>query len=298
MAVGLYLLAAAIVAADPHAENPVYTQVTGAGVSIGGKEPVRLSPPTMADGLDAKAQDKLLVEIVGQAHPLARFMKNSAVSPHVLKQRELSGDDGRGRELSVWFVAYGDLDQFFEKDFRDHMLSSDDDPEVASQGGALDAAQLKARNIPWNAADGEVESFAHGSMSLWKKVKVAATVHTYSSRSADSVIFAATVDPRFTDDREFPNRWWPLTKTDAGAIETGKPNPYSGMGTYLKATRLASPAGAILVEWRLVFAEPQGWFDGANLLGSKVPAIVQSRVRSVRRELAVGGKVKPARSLR
>jgi hypothetical protein len=294
MTIGLVLLAAGIVAAAPHAENPVYHEVTRVGVSLGGKEPFRLPQPTMADGLDAKTQEKLLSEIAGRAYPLPRFLKNSAVSPHVLKQSELSGDaTGRGREISVWFVAYGDLDQFFDKRFRDQMLSSDDDPDLSSQGGSLDAAQLKARDIPWKEADREVESYSHGAMSLWKRVKVAATVRTFSSRTDDSVIFAAMIDPRFADDREFPNRWWSLTKSATGVLETGKPNPYGGMGTYLKATRLASPAGALLVEWRIVFSEPEGWFGGANQLGAKVPAIVQSRVRSMRRELVVDGKAKP-----
>jgi len=294
MTASLLLLAATLLAADPHAANPVYAQLTRTGVSIGGSEDQPLPAPTVVDGLDAQTQEKLLAEIAGQAYPLARFLKNSAVAPHILKQRELSEGDGRGRTLSVWFVAYGDLDQFFDKDFRSHMLSADDDPEVASQGSTLDAAQLKSRNIQWNAANQDVESYAYGTMSLWKKVKVAATVHTFSTRSDDSVIFAAMVAPKFVDDREFANRWWPLTKSAAGALETGEPRPYSGMGTYLKATRLAAPQGALLVEWHLVFAEPHGWFDGANLLGSKVPAIVQSRVRSVRRELTVGGKAKPA----
>ena len=57
------------------------------------------------------------------------------------------------------------------------------------------------------------------------------------------------------------------------------------MGIYAKITRLHAPEGALLIEWHLVYSEPQGWFDGTNLLGSKMPAIVQSRVRATRREL-------------
>jgi len=289
MTLGLLLLATSLVTAAPGADNPVYNEVTRAGVKVGGKEPVRVPLPTMADGLDAKAQEKLIAEIAGKG-AVPRFIRNSAVAPHVVKMRDLEGDEGDGRVVSVWFVAYGEVDQFFDKRFREHMLSAGDDPEMAGQGDALDAAQLKARNIPWKDADNDVKAYSHGSLSLLKKVKVSATIRTFSSRTNDSVIFAAMIDPRFADDAKFPNNWAPITRTDTGGVEIGKPRPYGGLGTYLKATRLEAPAGAILVECHTVFAEPKEWFGGANYLGAKIPAIVQSRVRDVRRELNVTGK--------
>ncbi len=133
-------------------------------------------------------------------------------------------------------------------------------------------------------------------MSLWKRVTIAATVRSYCTRSDDSVVVAAVVDSRFDEDRQFPNRWWPLQRNAAGATTEGKPHTYPGMGVYFKATRLVEPTGALLVECHLVLAEPHEWFDGANLLGSKLPAIVQSRVRSMRRELAVVPSSAPAKS--
>ena len=41
-------------------------------------------------------------------------------------------------------------------------------------------------------------------------------------------------------------------------------------------------------KFRLIFAEPVGWFDGANLLRSKLPPAMQQNVRTVRREWAKG----------
>ena len=49
---------------------------------------------------------------------------------------------------------------------------------------------------------------------------------------------------------------------------------------------LAEPKGALFVEGHVVFAEPVKWFDGANLLRSKLPPVIQGQVRSFRRELA------------
>ena len=37
-----------------------------------------------------------------------------------------------------------------------------------------------------------------------------------------------------------------------------------------------------------VFAEPTGWFEGANLLRSKLPLVVQNNVRNMRREWLKG----------
>ena len=53
----------------------------------------------------------------------------------------------------------------------------------------------------------------------------------------------------------------------------------------MKMTKLHEPAGAIFCEAHVIYAEPHGWFDGANLLRSKLPAAVQTEVRSLRREM-------------
>jgi hypothetical protein len=54
----------------------------------------------------------------------------------------------------------------------------------------------------------------------------------------------------------------------------------------VKITRLAEPAGSLFVEYHVAFAEPQGWFQGANLLRSKLPIAAQDSVRKFRRTLA------------
>ena len=56
------------------------------------------------------------------------------------------------------------------------------------------------------------------------------------------------------------------------------------VATELKA--LAAPEEALFIECHLVFDEPQGWFNGANLIRSKVPVLVEDTVRKARRRLA------------
>ena len=83
-----------------------------------------------------------------------------------------------------------------------------------------------------------------------------------------------------------PNCWHSISIDDAGRRQIGPPQPYAGLGSYVKATRLAEPAGAVFIEYHVVYAEPQGWFHGANLLRSKLPIVAQDLVRRLRRKMA------------
>ena len=65
----------------------------------------------------------------------------------------------------------------------------------------------------------------------------------------------------------------------------GESVPYDGAGLYMKITALAQPADAVFVECHIVGIEPQGWFNGANLLLSKLPPAIQNQVRSSRRAM-------------
>jgi hypothetical protein len=53
----------------------------------------------------------------------------------------------------------------------------------------------------------------------------------------------------------------------------------------MKITRLHEPKGALFIEYHLIYTEPKGWFNGADPLTTKVPAIIQSEVRTFRQEL-------------
>ena len=48
---------------------------------------------------------------------------------------------------------------------------------------------------------------------------------------------------------------------------------------------MAQPSDAMLIEYHVVFEEPEAWFQGANLLSSKLPLVIQDVVRSFRRKL-------------
>ncbi len=281
------LFSALAAGADPHQGNPVWIELREQGVRVSDDQRQTLPAPSLGDGLSPADQAKVISGIVGSAYPLPRFLRASAVAPHILHQQLVADGSVPVRVVDAWFVAHGSLDALADRALIDRVLRTDDDSDVATSGETLTAAALAERGIDRSGSDEGSEAFSQGAFGLWKRVEVQAVLHTYASQCQGSVLVAAMIDHRFDRDAQFPNQWRSLSLDPAGQVVRGEAHTYAGMGMYLKATRLAEPAGALLLEWHLAFAEPRQWFDGANLIGAKLPAIVQSRVRALRRELAL-----------
>jgi hypothetical protein len=161
----------------------------------------------------------------------------------------------------------------FEQQQKDHKLH------------ILTPDELGRRKLQVRQARGMEERYSHVVFGILERVQMSATLHTLVSHGKDSLLSASLVDPSFREEA-FVNRWRSLTPDGMGGFELGEPHPYRGAGGYLKITGLHEPAGALFVEYHLVYVEPHGWFNGANPLRSKLHSPVQSQVRSFRRELA------------
>lgn len=296
MMLGIALAAAigtAAPAADHAAANPVFRGTTETGVSLTPGFSHRFPPPSMADGLDTQKQQAVIAAVLSRAYPEKQFVRRSVVAPHVLRMSDIDTGDSKqpGRRVEAWFVAFGDFDRLADKEFLDRLLKpADRDLEGEAEGRDWSKEELARRGITIEPGREKHEGYGRAAYSLLKRVRLCVTGHAFWSRTDDSILAAAVVDPRFHNDPEFPNRWFSITKASSGKDALGPPQPYHGAGFYAKLTRLAEPPGAIFVECHLVFAEPREWFGGTNLLGSKLPAVVQSQVRAMRRELLAGPK--------
>ncbi len=294
LAVALTLSLGIAVAADEHlAANPAYRELRDTGISLTSRYSFPLPPPTMADGLDADKQESVIAAVLAGAYPKQQFVRKSVVAPHLLRMNEIDTGDPQqpGRQVDAWFVAFGDLDRLADKEFLDRLLKSGEQDLNRPEGSrGWPAAELARRGIVIPPDREKHEGYGQASYDLLKRVRLQLNGHACWTRTADSVLAATVVDPRFQNDPELPNRWFALARTPSGQVTTGPPHPYCGAGFYVKLTRLASPPGALFAEYHLAFGEPNEWFGSTNLLGSKLPAIVQSQVRSVRRELLVGPK--------
>jgi hypothetical protein len=272
-------------AADHESLNPLYKELRETGVNVGAKIVVPLPAPTMADGLDAKAQQAVLKTLAGEDYSVEELTRDSQVAPHVLRIRDVKPSDpmAPARGVDVWCVAYGSLDKVATKEFLEQLGGAS---QKEGQGKGLTKEDLAKRKIEIKKDDEKYESYGHVKFAFLDKVEISATGRSFWSRTDDSAVVAARLDPAFTNDAEFPNQWRSLTRNADGKLEPGEAHPYEGAAYYVKVTKLAEPKGALFVEGHVVFAEPVKWFDGANLLRSKLPPVIQGQVRSFRRELA------------
>ncbi len=63
------------------------------------------------------------------------------------------------------------------------------------------------------------------------------------------------------------------------------PRTYSGLGAYIKITKLAGPEERVFVEYHLVFDEPYGWFKGEPNLVAHLDEVYPKDVRKFRRDM-------------
>jgi hypothetical protein len=267
-------------------QNPLFKDLLETGVPIGTAK-VKFPPPTMPDGLDGAKQMAILKQLVPNANDFAEFTRKSIVASQVVKIGDVKLDqpNTRGRSVDVWCIAYGDFKLLEDDKFLDKLTTSN--KSSGAKSAELTPKDLEKRNITIPKANQGKEVYGHIEFDFLEKVRLKVTGHAMWTRNPDSVVAAAQIDPRFQDDKEFPNQWRSIIK-EAGQVKLGDPNPWSSAAMYLKVTKLQEPAGAVFVEQHIIFAEPTGWFEGTNLLTSKLPIAVQENVRTLRREFQKG----------
>ena len=262
--------------------NPLFKSLTDQGVEVGANMKAKLPPPSMADGLDAARQKAAISALIGNDYSYDEFTRNSVVAPYVLKLHDVKPSDpsAPARAVDAWFIIYGDLKALDDEKFLERLLSVG---KGEGKGDAIKKEDLGKRGI--KVPDEKKEGYGHIEFDFLEKVRIRATGHAMWSRTADSALVAVEIDPRFKGDKQFPNNWQSIIREN-GAAKYGPATPWAGSGLYLKLTRLHEPAGALFCEQHVIFTEPTGWFDGANFLRSKLPPVVQSNVRTMRREWA------------
>lgn len=278
-------------------ENPVYVELVRHGLAVNrsGAARLKLPEPTMPDGLSAAAQQRI-IEQIAQRHRPQDLLRDSIVAPFVFHIDDVSAGDATDpmRRVDVYYIAYGRLETCFEEAFFRQLvgLASDRQYQEVPEGTTvLEAGQLQSRRLQVAAGDVDVrERYCHVARAMFDRVFVRATYRVVATRNDESIVVATMIDSSFLSDPEFPNQWQPITRDMQGRLSLGPPEPYTVSGAYIKITRLAEPAGALLVEHHQLFAEPIGWFGGKNLLRSKLPLAIQDSVRKFRRQLRTASK--------
>jgi hypothetical protein len=297
-----FLVCAALVAAPAGesgaAEQPLLKDFLDQGIKMSDGATVKLRAPIMADGLDAAGQLAAMGKVADARSPVDEMLAKSSRAPVITKIRTINSSEGEGpsvRTVDVWFVAHGDWNTLTSKDFLDSATASEGTKSkrsVVSKSGFLTDEELKKRNLSTKTADGREERFVYTTFSLFEQVQVSATRFSTAVKGKDSILAVGRIDARFDKDADYPNQWRPLLRDAQAEIKPGPAHLFAHAGGYAKITRLKKPADAVFVECHLVYEEPYGWFEGVNLVKQKVPVMVQEKVRSFRRKLALADQDK------
>lgn len=284
--IGLLTLAILAVQRPCPAQNPVFQELVTRGVPMSATELVPLPQPTLTEGMSAAEQRKRIEALADKRYSWEDLTRRVVVAPFILK---ISQEDETarhlGRRADLWFIAYGDLAKLGTDDFLNDQFKAATEEEDVSGARLLANAELTKRGIPVPVRAEDARYLA-AEVTVAERVIVNATTRTVKTQTAESIVAASLLDERFAGDAAFPNRWRSVSRDDNGRRQIGEPHPYTGLGSYVKATRLVEPKGAVFVEYHLAYAEPNAWFNGANLLRSKLAIVAQSTVRKVRRSLA------------
>lgn len=271
------------------AANDIYTTLTQQGISLSADETVTLPPPILVDGLDGVQQRQVIESMLAGRYEWDEFVRKSVVGPLLLKIDDGGREAGRlGRRVDLYFIAYGKLDVLCDDEKLQEQLNLAAASDAESEQGRvkiLSSDELASRGLPVRQQTNDLRWLALKA-TLLNKVQISLTTRNAKIQTEGSLLIASILDPKFHGDDKYPNCWRAITIDDAGRRQIGPPQPYPGLGSYVKATRLAEPRGAVFIEYHVVYAEPESWFHGANLLRSKLPIVAQDLVRKLRRSMA------------
>lgn len=262
--------------------NSLYRQLGNTGSSLAVDQVVVLPSPRMPDGQSADKQRKVLEGLLRGRFPVGEFTRKSLHAPFMFDIGDLRETDAgpRYRSLALYFVVHGKLDSLADNvDWLQEFLRQNESNKV------LIREQLVERGIPFDPVMADTSDYYYMEFSVLDRVQVTMTSHSTWSRTEESFVLAGMLDQRFTDDREFPNRWRELDSR-GGSQTLGPPHTYSVSLWYAKVTPLVEPAGALFLEYHAAFEQPTAWFGGADLIRSKLPIVARGEIRTLRRKVA------------
>jgi hypothetical protein len=272
-------------AAQSAEENSVYNDLVERGIAVGDSA-VKLPEPSLSPEADAKEQTEVIRRVSEKKYDYDQFVRKSPVAPFMLEINTVGAEGGdRVQKIDLWFVAYGKLDAVSDEDMLGQIAGGGSRSEKGESEQLTDE-ELRERDSKVESSDNRRESYYHTDAPLLDKVQISGIGHGVTTRTSNSILAASLLDPHFVDDAKYPNRWRPILREPSGKTRLGEPHPYVGFGGYCQVVALKEPKGGLFFECHMAINEPHGWFNGENLLRSKLPIVMNDNVRTLRRKLA------------
>lgn len=234
------------------------------GVTIPGFGPYRLPKPIVDPDMDEASLEKAL-EMAAGTVPLQLFKKGGRFSPITLRVEPVSNQARTtvGHHVRLYFVMQADLAAVVKKNVFLELFGG-----TAAGFKPLDAKQLKERMIAPLAVKGLSEQYGAIRLPFPQFRAINGIARTVKSGDGKSAYLALILDERFAKDKEFPCFW------RRGNVM----GDYSGLGGYVFIMELPEPKGMLYVEMHCVLHEPREWFQGVQVLRSKLPIVIRDNV--------------------
>jgi hypothetical protein len=259
--------------------------LTEQGVEVA--EHLRAQLPAAIVRLDTGDDDQSLHELAGAAG-WDRFIEDAVTAPvTVMIEAVAAGDTRLGHRVRTAFVIHAALEKLQGEEAVQKMLGVEEDSKGAT-AKRLAATELSAVGIEPDGVGRE--QFLFVEIPLLNRIKVRGVVRAVKLESPGGVQVAWEFDPRFDAVSRWRTTWTKIEENALGDRVEGPPQPYKGCGGIVTVRKLAAAGGdsvdMLVVESRMVICEPEAWFQGSNLLRSKIPLTAQEGVRRLRRKLA------------
>jgi hypothetical protein len=252
-------------------------------------EPMRLPMPLLDPSMSADAQR----EAIDELDDFEKMSQKKVTAHHELKMEKFDEGVTGGvfRSADYYFIAYGKLQQLSDRKWMGTLFAEDGKSSKTTslepdREPIADDAK-KGRSIDWLEAN------------VFDKVWLSVVLESRFERTDAMLIGGARVVEAGPEGK-VKSTWSPYAQQKSGQSNAGSDSgsnagsdaaagggeQYVGLAGYTFAMPLAGVEGALWIESHLLYYEPEGWFGGRNLLQTKLPLLVQNRIRAARQELA------------
>lgn len=274
---------ATIAVARPVTAEEAIPDLTGRGVEVAAGAWAEL--PRAVVRFDTSQSPADLRALAGSAD-WERFAADSPTAPVTVVIEPFAADGTRlAHKVHAAFTLHAPLERLQADETLRKSLGADEDAKGAT-ARPLTAEEVREAGIPADPTGRE--RLVYLEIPLLNRVTIRGVVRTVTTEHPDGLEMAWQFDPRLLDHERWRATWTRREENELGARVEGEPQPYRGCGGIIAVRKVAADGGLdlLVVESRLVLGEPEAWFQGSNLLRSKIPLSAQEYARSLRRRLA------------